>query len=110
MHKFIQEVQMKGNLSLADDLIHEEFYDHSLDATASHGREPARKLLQALHAKFSNITVEIIHCVSSGDIVATNKVLRATQTGGELRIEKQIMDFVRFEDGKFREHWANVRS
>lgn len=108
MRRFIYEVQAAGDLSLIDNLIHQDFYDHTLDATAPQGREAARSLLQYVHTTLSGINIEIVHCVSDGEIVAVYKILRATQTGTGSEIEMGIMDFTRFEDGMFREHWANV--
>lgn len=115
MLKFITEVQEKGDLSLFDQIVHPDFYDHAHDDNQPRDREAGRAVLRAIHAGLSDIKVEVIHCICTDAVVATNKVIRGKLTG-ELfgkpatggTVEMRVMDFVRFENGMFREHWANA--
>jgi predicted ester cyclase len=66
-----------------------------------------------MHAAFSELSVEVLHCVGEGDLVATHKVFRAGHTGSWFGVppsgnpvEFRVMDLVRFQDGRLVEHWA----
>lgn len=116
MHKFVTEVQQGGDVSLINEIMHPQFYDHSSPKGAlPEGRDGPRAILQSFHAAFSEIKVDIVHCIASGDVVATNKIIYGRHVGdfhgrpatGQ-RVRFDVMDFVRFEDGMFREHWATV--
>lgn len=116
MRKFVTEVQQGGNMSLIDELVHQDFHNHDIVGNSMpQGREGARIVMKSIHAGLSKIEVDVIQSIGSGNLVATNKVLYGTHTGdfmgkpatGE-RIRMKIMDFVTFEDGMMKEHWANL--
>ena len=112
MRRFITEVQEKGDISPIDELIHPNFYDHSREKP---GRDGPRAMIQSLHTGLSMIKIEVVHCISAGDVVATHKMLYGTHTGeffgkaatGQ-KVQMRVMDYVRIEDGMIREHWATL--
>lgn len=108
MQTLISAVQQDNNLSLIPSLIHEDFVDHSVTGVTQTGHERVRSLLSHLHTALLDVKVEVVHCIVMGDTVTTHKVIRGIDKMDGTRIEKQVMDFVRFEQGLFREHWATV--
>ena len=69
--------------------------------------------MRYLHTALAEVKVEIVQCVCTGDVVATNKVISGKQVGelfgqpaSNQRVELRIMDFIRIQDGKMIEHWA----
>lgn len=115
MRKFVKEVQQGGNMSMIDELIHPQFYNHTSDLPQPEGPAGGHKVMKAIHAGLSEIRVDIIQSIGDGNVVATNKVLSGKHTGdffgkpgtGE-RVKMGIMDFVTIEDGMIKEHWARL--
>lgn len=115
MRRFVTEVQEKGDTSPIDELMHPDFYDNNSGGHSPQGRDGPRAIIKSLHSGLSEIRIQVVHCVSTGDVVATQKILYGTHTGeffgkaatGQ-RIQMRIMDFVRMEDGMMREHWATL--
>lgn len=74
-------------------------------------------LQRQFHEIFADITVEMTHNISNGNIVATNKILKGRLVGefmgrkgqGEW-VKFRGMDFLRIEDGEVRENWVCVGS
>lgn len=115
MRLFVDQVQDKGRIDLIDELVHAEFRNHTAAPTQSPDRSGVRTVTAALHAAFSDFRAEILHCIGEGDLVATHKVFRGTQTGEWFGIapsgkpvEWAVMDLVRYRDGLMVEHWAVV--
>ena len=115
MRFFVEEVQQKGRLELIDTLVHASFHNHTAEPGRGVDREGVRTTVAAMHAAFSGLTVQILHCVGDGDLVATHKVFRARHTGPWFdvppsgnQVEFRVMDLVRYRDGQLAEHWAVV--
>lgn len=114
MRNFITKVQEGGDLSLIDELVHPDFHDNT-PGRLPPDRDGARAVMQSIHAGLSKVKVEVIHCVSTGDVVATQKIISGTHTGeffgkaatGQ-RVQLRVMDFVTIEDGMIKEHWATL--
>ncbi|KAK6431905.1 hypothetical protein LTR95_011930 [Oleoguttula sp. CCFEE 5521] len=115
MHRFVTEVQQNGNFDLIDQLTHKDFVDH----TAAQGQSPnidgVHFIMRYIHSNIKDLKIEIVHCLSDGNVVATTKSLRGTQVGDLLGkpatngpIEFRIMDFMTVVDGQFKDHWATV--
>ncbi|KUN46564.1 ester cyclase [Streptomyces olivochromogenes] len=113
MRYFVEQVQEKGHLGLIDELVHPGFRNHTVEPGQRDDRDGVRETMAALHEAFSNLRVEVLHCVGDGDLVATHKVFRATHTGSWFgippsgtRVEFRVMDLFRYRDGQLFEHWA----
>nr|OQO28949.1 hypothetical protein B0A51_05349 [Rachicladosporium sp. CCFEE 5018]OQO31932.1 hypothetical protein B0A51_01127 [Rachicladosporium sp. CCFEE 5018] len=113
MHRFVTEVQQNGNFDLIDKLTHKDFVDH----TAAQGQSPnidgVHFIMRYIHSNIKDLKIEIVHCLSDGNVVATTKYLRGTQVGDLMGkpatngpIELRIMDFMTVVDGQFKDHWA----
>lgn len=115
MRRFITEVQERGDMSLIDELIHPDFHNHTPGGPSPEGRDGPRAMIKSLYTGLSKVKIEVVHCVSTEDVVATQKTLCGMHTGeffgkaatGQ-KVHMRIMDFVRIEDGMMREHWATL--
>ncbi|MDH6706637.1 putative ester cyclase [Kitasatospora sp. MAA19] len=72
-----------------------------------------RATTAALHEAFSELRVEVLHCLRDGDLVATHKLFRGRHTGAWFgippsgnRVEFRVMDLAYYRDGQPFEHWA----
>jgi predicted SnoaL-like aldol condensation-catalyzing enzyme len=111
----VTEVQQNGNFDLIDKYISPNWIDRTPVMPEQHtSRAGVHWAMRYLHQCMSAIEVEIVHCVCTGDIVATNKVMRGTQDEaffgldaiGE-RVEFRIFDVMRVDgDGMLCEHWG----
>ncbi|WP_405996021.1 ester cyclase [Streptomyces sp. NBC_00986] len=113
MRYFVEQVQEKGRLDLIDELVHPEFRNHTVEPAQRDDREGMRETMAALHEAFSDLRVEVLHCVGDGDLVATHKLFRGSHTGPWFgvppsgnRVEFRVMDLIRYRDGQLSEHWA----
>jgi len=111
IREFCELVQQNRRIDLYDEYIRQDFQDHALTGETI-DRKTSRKFLEHLHAAVDRLEVEVLHCVASGDIVATHKIIRGhlraslmgMSAGDTLNL--RVMDFMRLEDGQVIEHWA----
>ncbi|WP_077063585.1 ester cyclase [Streptomyces sp. MP131-18] len=113
MRFFVEQVQHGGRFELIDTLVHADYHNHTAEPGQGKDREGVRATMVAMHAAFSDLTVQILHCVGDGDLVATHKRFRARHTGpwfnvppSGSQVEFRVMDLVRYRDGQMAEHWA----
>ena len=113
MRYFVEQVQERGRLDLVDELVHPGFLNHTVEPGRRADRDGVRETTAAMHEAFSDLRVEVLHCVGDGDRVATHKVFRGRHTGSWFgvppsgnRVEFRVMDLVRYRDGQLFEHWA----
>ncbi|MFC5829968.1 ester cyclase [Nonomuraea insulae] len=106
-------MQQSGRFELIDELVHADYHDHTVGPGQGHDREGVRATMAAVRAAFSDLTVQILHCVGDGDLVATHKMFRARHTGPWFgvppsgnQVEFRVMDLVRYREGQMAEHWA----
>ncbi|WP_323746102.1 ester cyclase [Catenulispora pinisilvae] len=113
MRYFVGQVQQMGRLELIDRLVHPAFRNHTVEPGQQADRAGIGETVAAMHQAFSDLRIEILHCVGDGDLVATHKMFRGRHTGTWFGlppsgnpIEFRVMDLVRFRDGQWIEHWA----
>ena len=113
MRFFIEQVQEGGRIELIDELVRPDFRNHTVEPGQREDREGVRQTMAAMHEAFSDLRVEILHCLADGEFVATHKMFRARHTGPWFGIpasgntvEFRVMDLVRYRDGQWAEHWA----
>jgi predicted ester cyclase len=115
MRFFIEQVQEGGRLQLIDELVDPGFRNRTIGPGQRDGLDGVHDFHTALHEAFSDLRIEVLHCLGDGDWVATHKMFRGRHTGswfgappsGEL-IEFRVMDMIRFQDGLLIEHWAVI--
>ncbi|GAB3565257.1 ester cyclase [Amycolatopsis endophytica] len=113
MRLFVGQVQQRGRLELIDSLVHPDFRNHTVEPGQPADRDGVRATMAAMHAAFTGLSVEILHCVGDGDLVATHKTFRGRHTGPWFgvppsgnQVEFRVMDVARYRDGQMAEHWA----
>lgn len=113
MRTFVEQVQEQGRLDLIDDFVRPDFRDRTAAPGQPADRSGLTAVTMAVHAAFSDLRVEIVHCVADGDLVATHKVFRGRHTGEWFglapsgnTVDLRIIDMVRFQDGQWAEHWS----
>jgi predicted ester cyclase len=115
MRYFIEQVQEGGRFELIDELVHPGFRNRTIGPGQRDGLAGVHDFMTALHEAFSDLRIEILHCVGDGDLVATHKMFRGWYTGpwfgappsGEF-VEFRVMDVIRFQEGQLIEHWAVI--
>ncbi|PRX96804.1 ester cyclase [Allonocardiopsis opalescens] len=110
---FVGKVQQEGRLDLIDTLVHPDYRDHTAEPGQGTDRDGVRATMAAMHTAFTDLSVEILHCVAHSGIVATHKLFRGRHTGpwfgvppSGRQVEFRVMDMVGFRDGRMYEHWA----
>ena len=113
MRFFVEQVQERGRIELIDELVRPDFRNRTVEPGQREDRDGVRETMAAMHEAFSDLRIEILHCVGDGDLVATHNMFRARHTGpwfgvpaSNNPVEFRVMDVVRFQDGQWAEHWA----
>jgi predicted ester cyclase len=113
MRVFVEQVQAKGRIELIDVLVRPEFRNRTVEPGQRDDRAGIGETVAAMHEAFSELRIEILHCVGEGDLVATHKMFRGRHTGpwfglppSGKQVEFRVMDLVRYRDGQWAEHWA----
>jgi predicted ester cyclase len=90
-----------------------DFRNHTAGPGQRDDRAGIGETVAAMHAAFSGLRIEILHCVGDGDLVATHKMFRGRHTGAWFgvppsgnQVELRVMDLVRYTGGPWAEHWA----
>ncbi|WP_265108246.1 ester cyclase [Halosolutus halophilus] len=109
-----EDVWNEGDVDAIDDLLAEDFVQHSpWEPSELHGREAFKQQIGDFHAAFPDLHGTIDDVVAEGDTVANRFTMRATHqgefmgvepTGNEVELVGTI--FARVEDGKIAERWV----
>lgn len=104
----------KGNLNIADELIVEDYAQHSI-LPVPPGREGFKKFFAAFSAAFPNAHFTIEDMIAEKDKVALRFTGRFTHRGEFMGVHptgKQMkmtgIDIFRLSNGKIVEHWDEV--
>jgi steroid delta-isomerase-like uncharacterized protein len=104
-----------GNLDLAEELIAEDFVNHTPQPGQTPGRAGVKQVVSILRSAFPDLRVTIEQVVAEGDLVAVRDTIRGTHRGpfaGMPPTGKQVtvgrIAIYRVVDGLITEHWANV--
>lgn len=111
----VETLQNRGEIDRAEEFIRHDIVDHSAVAGLPSGIDGAKAIFRAIRQAFPDHDAKVIHQVAEGDLVATYKTLTGTHRGDFFgtpptgkRAAIEIMDFVRYRDGKVAEHWGIV--
>jgi steroid delta-isomerase-like uncharacterized protein len=112
---FVERYQGDGDGSVFDELVADDFVDHSPMPGVPPTKDGVRGLFAMLRGAMPDMRVEVHDMIAEGDTVATRKTFVGTQTGellGQPATNKEIrigvIDFVRYRDGRITEHWNLV--
>ncbi len=101
----------QGNLTVIDELVSPDFQEHQRGMQS--GPEGLKALIRQLRAWFSDFTLTPEAIVQSGETVWGRMKGRGTNSGSILghsptgrQIEIDVIDIIRFRDGKLIEHWG----
>lgn len=109
-----EEVWNEGNVDAIDDLLAEDFVQHSpWKPSELHGRDEFKAQIESFHAAFPDLHGTIDDVIAEDGTVANRFTMRATHqgefmgvepTGDEVELVGTI--FARVEDGKIAERWV----
>ncbi len=112
VRRFNKEVIENKKIELMDELFLPTFINRSIKPGFSAGADGMVGFLKIFWEAFSDIKVEIHDQVGEGDKVTSRKTIHGTHTGTFMnipatnkKIEMNVIDIVRIEDGKYAEHW-----
>jgi steroid delta-isomerase-like uncharacterized protein len=117
VRRFVEEYQSKGDEAVLDELVGDDFVDHSPTPGLPEGKEGVRTLFGMLHAALPDMRAEIYDQICENMTVATRKSFLGTHQGDlfgvpatNKAVHIDVVDFVRVEDGRIMEHWNLVDS
>jgi steroid delta-isomerase-like uncharacterized protein len=111
VRRLVDEAQTEGKLEVVDELLADDFVDHTPLPGLPPTRDGVRILFGALRAAFPDLRVTIDEQVAEGESVWTRKTFRGTH-GGEFMgappsgrpVAFEVIDILRVRDGKIAEH------
>jgi steroid delta-isomerase-like uncharacterized protein len=113
--RFIEEFQTKGDVSVAEELLADDFVDHTPFGPFAPTRDGVIDLFATLRAAFPDLRAEVHDMLVEGDEVVTRKTFHGTHEGEFLGIpptgnavSMDVIDIVRQRDGRLVEHWNVV--
>lgn len=109
--RFPEDVATEGRLELLDELLTDDYVEHS-PFGGLEGREAAAEQLESLRAAFPDFTATVEDVVAEGDLVAMRVTLRGTHEGEFMGIEATGNSFevpngvfTRIEGDRIAERW-----
>jgi predicted ester cyclase len=109
--KLIEVGFTQGDLSVVDELGSPAGIEHQRGNKP--GIEGTKATITTLHTWFSDFELTIVKLAADGDTVWSLNRARGVNTGSVMgfpptgkSFEIDVMDVVRFEDGKMVEHWG----
>jgi predicted ester cyclase len=81
IRRYFDELFSQGKLSLVDELLHEDYVNHSPSPGLPPGREGVRVVVAALRAAFPDLDYTIEELVVAPDRVAARTTMRGTHRG-----------------------------
>jgi steroid delta-isomerase-like uncharacterized protein len=111
--KFYTEAVNQGNLDMIDEMLAEDFVEHEPIPGMEPGREGVKQWFTHLRTAFPDLKFDVKFMLSDEDMVAAYITMSGTQKGEFMgspakgkSFAADIIDIVRFKDGKAVEHWG----
>lgn len=111
LQRLLEEGFSKGNLSVLDELMATDCIEHQRGNMP--GAEGAKNTVTTLHRWMSDFQLRIVDIAASGDKVWSLNRASGVNTGSVMgnpptgkKVEVDVVDIVRFRDGKVVEHWG----
>ena len=116
IQRFTEEVFLKGNLDVIDELIADDYVDHDPPPEMPPTKEGVRVLAQMIASAFSNLATEFDDYIDTADgRVVENWAMIGTHTGEAFglppsgqTVRVRGVEIFRCEEGKVVEHWGAV--
>lgn len=114
VRRFNIEVIQNGDLDSFRALMAPDFVNHAAPAGRPNGPESMWTTFETiLRPAISNLTVTIHDQIAEGDKVTTRKTISGRHTGELMGVSAtgreiaiDVIDIVRVEDGRYKEHWG----
>jgi steroid delta-isomerase-like uncharacterized protein len=113
--RFVEEVFNQQRLDAADALLADDFTEHAdVPPGVTPDKAGALGWFETAFRMSSDMKVEILRTIVSGDRIASHTRMRGTDTGGAMpgapptnkTFEIESMDIVRVRDGRITDHWG----
>lgn len=114
--RFYSELASQGDLSLAGELVAEDFVDHNPPGPGiPPGREGLKQVFAGFRSAFPDMRMTIEDQVAEGDKVVSRATVSGTHLGDFMGMPATgktfsigVVDIYRFEDGKIAERWGEA--
>lgn len=115
VRRYVEEAWNKGNVSIIDDLMSDDYTRHVSGCPTPLTRESHKKRILQIHRALPDVTMTIEDMIAAGDRVVSRVTLRGTQrdtfmgipaTGRQVTVTG--IDIARVVGGKLVEHWAEM--
>ena len=113
VHRFVDEVQSRGNFELIDEICSPEYVNHSAPPGIPADREGIKIVTAMFRGAFPDSYFTVEDMVAEGDKVATRKTFHGTHEGEFMGIPPSgrtvtmgLIDIVRISEGRVVEHWS----
>jgi predicted ester cyclase len=115
VRRALEEIYAKGDLELANQLIHPDFIDHEpAHPELPSGPESVKQTVRSLQSAFGELGFEVLDEIAEGDKVVQLVTMSGRQTGPLMGREPTGKAFAvrhiyiwRIADGKIAEHWGS---
>ena len=113
LRRFFDEAFGKGNLAAVDELVADNFVDHSPPPNGSPDKAGVKQIVKMFRSAFPDLRLTVEGIIAEGDIVAVRVVSHGTHkgelmgiapTGRTITMNEQ--HWVRVANGKIVEHWG----
>jgi ketosteroid isomerase-like protein len=93
-----------GDLDAFDALVTPDYLNHSPGSPDPEpGPDGLKPIVAAMRRAIPDLSYELVHVVSEGDLVAFHTLVTGTQSGRSFRARQMQVERVR--DGRIAEHW-----
>ena len=115
VRRALEEIYTKGNLAVADELVHPEFVDHEpAHPGQPTGPESVKQTARRLHSAFGALRFEVEDEIAEGDKVVQRVTMSGRHTGPLMGSKPTGKEFAvrhtyiwRIDDDKIVEHWGS---
>ncbi|HEX2834073.1 MAG TPA: ester cyclase [Thermoanaerobaculia bacterium] len=111
VRRLVDEAQTKGNLHVVDELLADDFIDHTPFPGVPPTRDGVKFLFGYLRSVFPDLHVCIHEQIAEDEKVVTRKVFEGTHRGEfmgiaatERPVSFEVIDILTFHDGRIAEH------
>jgi predicted ester cyclase len=115
VRRALEEIYAKGDLELANELVHPDFLDHEpAHPDRPAGPESVKQTVRSLQSAFGELRFEVLDEIAEGDKVVQLVTMSGRQTGPLMGREPTGKAFAvrhvyiwRIAHGKIAEHWGS---
>lgn len=111
VRRLVDEAQTEGNLAVVDEILADDFVDHTPFPGVPPTRDGVKVLFGYLRAAFPDLRVRIDEQVADGEKVVTRKTFAGTHRGEFMGapptgrpVSFEVIDILTVRNGKIAEH------